>query len=156
MRKALIGAAASILFLPATGHAQSSKFVRSYDCDPAAVKKQRAAYRDSVPDWRSRMPETGWTACELLARRGGPKDVDVQRAPGSEVVTWWYRTGIDGSDLHMVSLKQFLRIKCGRLMSAGVHASGGSPAAAQAYDDSLTAAGCKSRLTEWRVTYVGW
>lgn len=80
---------------------------RQWGCDPLAVQQAAQEYA-KTHDMDAVVPQVGWTACELLARSGGPEDVDQVQVGDTRAANLYYRDllsrGTNGKR-HLVTLE---------------------------------------------------
>lgn len=77
-------------------------FVRRYGCDPQELQQRADQLRERLSGaTKVYIPQTGWTACELIAHNGRPSEVDRTSGYGQQSETWWYQ---GNEDMGMVRL----------------------------------------------------
>lgn len=78
-------------------------FTMSYGCDPQEVQQRADRLREQMDGPTSvYIPQTGWTACDLIAHNGRPSEVDRTSGYGETQHTWWYQ---GNTDMGMVTLE---------------------------------------------------
>lgn len=86
------------------GHRVDPGFAAAWGCDHVDVHERAEYYRADLPTGHSFVPRVGWDACELMARVGRPRDIDLQQYGAVTETHWWYPKG--DYDVRLVSLRQ--------------------------------------------------
>lgn len=86
------------------GEGFNNRKAQQYGCDAATVEAQAKENRGAGGIGGSKMPEVGWTACDIFARTGSADRVSTQQT-GNVRSEIWYFESLGGSGLVMVVLQ---------------------------------------------------
>lgn len=78
---------------------------RQWGCDPLEVQQANQEAHRGRQNGFEYTPEVGWDACELLAKAGEPRDVDMVQTEAGRSYNLYYRR-LTGGDTHLVTLEQ--------------------------------------------------
>ena len=74
-----------------------------WGCRGDYVRVAAGEFAKTLPAGHVYTPQVGWTACELLARVGEPREVDLQQSQFGRSASLWYGSP---QDPHLVRLVQ--------------------------------------------------
>lgn len=74
-----------------------------WGCRGEYVRLAATDYAKKLPAGKVYIPQVGWDVCELLARVGDPREVELQQSQYGRSASLWYGSP---SDPHLVTIEQ--------------------------------------------------
>ena len=89
------------------GYGVSEQLATDVGCELEDIKEYAKAFAEEARDLgRHQIPYVGMSVCRVLALLGVPDDIDLIDVGGVRSLDFWYQTGYERTNLHLISLIQ--------------------------------------------------